>query len=311
MNMASGHLEQDDMALYAMDLLSPEETKAAAAHVATCAECSRELAIVCGDLALYAHSVERHSPPALARERLMKQVAREKRVVPIQRESVQRAVVPQPLTQGSLSQAQETSPQLIHTNSPEVTLFRNSGYSEDEEELPRKSIAAKAAPWLGWAIAAGLAVTAGEFYHQRDEARGAVNTQSLQMAQMAADAAASRQLMETLTDNAAMRVTMRKQDSKPAPVGRVTYVPDQGSLVMIASNLDPLEQYKVYELWVIPADGRDPVAAGSFKPDTKGNASVILPDLPKGIDAKAFAVTIEDESGPKTTPTMPTVLAGN
>ncbi len=105
-----------------------------------------------------------------------------------------------------------------------------------------------------------------------------------------------------------MRVTMRKQDSKPAPVGRVTYVPDQGSLVMIASNLEPLESYKVYELWVIPADGRDPVAAGSFKPDLKGNASVILPDLPKGIDAKAFAVTIEDESS---TPTMPTVLAGN
>jgi hypothetical protein len=311
MNMASGHLEQDDMALYAMDLLSPEETKAAAAHVSTCAECSRELAIVRGDLALYAHSVERHSPPALARERLMKQVAREKRVVPIQRESVQRAVVPQPLAQAVAHQ--EAGPQLIHTNGPEVTLFRNSSssYSDDDYEQPRKSVAAKVGPWLGWAIAAGLAVTAGEFYHQRDEARGAVNTQSLQMAQMAADAAASRQLMETLTDNAAMRVTMRKQDSKPTPVGRVTYVPDQGSLVMIASSLDPLEQYKVYELWVIPADGRDPVAAGSFKPDTKGNASVILPDLPKGIDAKAFAVTIEDESSPKTTPTMPTVLAGN
>jgi Anti-sigma-K factor rskA len=309
MNMAGGHLEENDMALYAMGLLSPEETKVATAHAATCAECSRELAIVRGDLALYAHSVDRHSPPALARERLMKQVAREKRATPIQRESVQRAVVPQPLAQPLVSQ--EAGPQLLHRDTPETSLFRNSGYSEDEYEQPRKSVAAKVAPWLGWAIAAGLAVTAGEFYHQRDEARGAVNTQSLQMAQMAADAAASRQLMETLTANTAMRVTMRKQDSKPAPAGRVTYVPEQGSLVMIASNLDPLESYKVYELWVIPADGRDPVAAGSFKPDTKGNASVILPDLPKGIDAKAFAVTIEDESSPKTTPTMPTVLAGN
>ncbi len=188
MNMASGHMEQDDMALYAMDLLSPEETKAAAAHIATCAECSRELAIVRGDLALFAHSVDRHSPPALARERLMKQVSREKRVTPVQRESVQRAVVPQPLVYGTVPQ--EAGPQLAHTESPEVSLFRNSGYSEEEYEQPRKSVVARVVPWFGWAIAAGLAVTAGEFYHQRDEARGAVNTQSLQMAQMAADAAA-------------------------------------------------------------------------------------------------------------------------
>ena len=323
---ASGHIEQDEMALYAMDLLSPVEMKEAAAHLAGCAECSRELATVRGDLALYAYSVERHSPPALARERLMKQVAREKRVAPSLRDSALRAAmqvpvqqVPAPLNnQAPLNQpqavpTQQAGPQLSHADDSAVLMFRNSGYS-DEGEMdgpPRKSVVAKVAPWLGWAIAAGLAVTAGDFYHDRELARAAVNSQTTQMAQMAADAAASRQLMETLTDSSAMRVTMRQQDSKPAAQGRVTYVPEKGALVMIASNLDPLEQYKVYELWVIPADGRDPVAAGSFKPDAQGNANVILPELPKGIDAKAFAVTIEDESSPKTTPTMPTVLAGN
>ncbi len=297
MNGAGGHIEQNDMALYAMDLLSPEEMKEAEAHLAGCAECSRELATVRGDLALYAYNVERHSPPALARERLMKQVAREKRVLPAPslRDSALRAAMQVPAQQNTAQSnpvqavsPQQTGPQLIHADGPEVSLFRNSGYS-DEEELdgpPKKSVVAKVAPWLGWAIAAGLAVTAGDFYHQRELARAAVNSQTVQMAQMAADAAASRQLMETLTDSSAMRVTMRKQDAKPASQGRVTYVPEQGALVMIASNLDPLEQYKVYELWVIPADGRDPVAAGSFKPDAQGNANVILPDLPKGIDAK-------------------------
>jgi hypothetical protein len=46
-----------------------------------------------------------------------------------------------------------------------------------------------------------------------------------------------------------------------------------------------------------------------FRPDGRGNASVIMPPLPKGIAAKAFGVTVEDEGG-ATTPTMPIVLAG-
>ena len=45
----------------------------------------RELAEIQGDLAIYAHTVDMHSPPAQARERLMKQVAREKKAVPIER----------------------------------------------------------------------------------------------------------------------------------------------------------------------------------------------------------------------------------
>ncbi len=56
-----------------------------AAHVAGCPECGQQLAEVQGDLAVYAHTVDMHSPPALARERLMKQVAREKKVVPVER----------------------------------------------------------------------------------------------------------------------------------------------------------------------------------------------------------------------------------
>jgi anti-sigma-K factor RskA len=96
----------------------------------------------------------------------------------------------------------------------------------------------------------------------------------------------------------------------PPPQGRVTYVADKGALILLASNLEPLAAYKTYELWLIPADGRDPIPAGTFHPDTRGNASVILPPLPKGIEAKAFGVTIEDDGGSQT-PTMPIVLAGS
>ena len=46
------------------------------------ASARQELAEIQGDLAIYAHTVDLHSPPAQARERLMKQVAREKKASP-------------------------------------------------------------------------------------------------------------------------------------------------------------------------------------------------------------------------------------
>jgi len=52
------------------------------------------------------------------------------------------------------------------------------------------------------------------------------------------------------------------------------------------------------------------VPAGTFRPDQRGDASVIMPILPKGVDAKAFGVTIEDDGGSQT-PTMPIIIAGN
>jgi anti-sigma-K factor RskA len=60
---------------------------------------------------------------------------------------------------------------------------------------------------------------------------------------------------------------------------------------------------------VIPADGKAPIAAGLFRPDAAGSASVLLPPLPKGVPAKAFGVTIEKAEG-SATPTAPIILVG-
>ena len=84
----------------------------------------------------------------------------------------------------------------------------------------------------------------------------------------------------------------------------------KGTLIFLASNLEPLQQTKTYELWLIPAGvGQNPIPGGTFRPDAHGNASVIMPPMPKGVEAKAFGVTVEDEGG-SATPTMPIVLAG-
>jgi anti-sigma-K factor RskA len=116
--------------------------------------------------------------------------------------------------------------------------------------------------------------------------------------------------MDTMTDSSAMRVTLTKGKTAPAPQGKATYVASKGALIFLASNLEQLQPGKTYELWLIPAAaGGSPIPAGTFRPDERGNASVIMPPLPKGVEAKAFGVTVEDEGG-ATAPTPPIILAG-
>jgi hypothetical protein len=81
-------ITSEDLALFAMQLLPNEEAAKVAAYVAQSSDARRELAEIQGDLAIYAHTVDLHSPPVQVRERLMKQVAREKKAVPIDRSAV-------------------------------------------------------------------------------------------------------------------------------------------------------------------------------------------------------------------------------
>jgi hypothetical protein len=46
-----------------------------------------------------------------------------------------------------------------------------------------------------------------------------------------------------------------------------------------------------------------------FKPDARGSATVVEPPLPGGVEAKAFAITVEPEQG-SSAPTMPIVMMG-
>jgi len=293
-------ITSEDLTLFAMQLLSKEEAAEVAAHVEESTAARRELAEIQSDLAIYAHTVDMHSPPAQARERLVKQVAREKKVVPLERT---------PEATGRLGP-------LHAANGAANESYGNprglgSGAYLLEDEPPGKSAAAKVFPWIGWAVAAGLAVASGDLYHERDALRGTVMTQATQLDHLSADAAAARQVLDAMTDTTAMRVTLTQKGQAPAvPQGRATYVANKGTLIFTANNLEPLQPSKTYELWLIPAaTGESPIPAGTFRPDERGNASIIMPPLPKGVEAKAFGVTVEDEGG-ATTPTMPIILAG-
>ncbi len=292
-------ITSEDLALFAMQLLSKEEAAEVAAYVAQSSDARRELAEIQGDLAIYAHSVDLHSPPAQVRERLMKQVAREKKTVPIDRPIV-------------------AETRAAETVVPPGTIFTESGAIVPsyvtEEIAPKRGIASRVVPWVGWALAAGLALTAGKLYYEREAMReamrGAMTAQASTIDRLTADVAAARQVMDAMTDSSAMRVTLTKGKTAPAPQGKATYVASKGALIFLASNLEQLQPGKTYELWLIPAAaGGSPIPAGTFRPDEHGNASVIMPPLPKGVEAKAFGVTVEDEGG-ATAPTPPIILAG-
>jgi anti-sigma-K factor RskA len=288
------HPSPQDIVLFAMELLSPEEASLIAQHMESCSECRLELSHAYSDLALCAATVELQSPPAQSRERLMQQVAREKKVVPI---AAPRA-------------AQQKAPQQEAAPHPPFAAFGRSGSILSIDDHPPKHTGRTVFAVVGWAIAATLAVAVTLQYKDRDSLHTTLAYQAAVLERLNADAIRSHQLMDALTDPKAVRVTLTaKPLPKAQPTGGVTYDPDKGSLIFLASNLDPLQTYKTYELWVIPTAGA-PIPAGTFRPDDQGNASVIMPDLPKGVTAKGFGVTIEADGGSQV-PTPPIIMSGN
>ena len=275
------HVEPEDLVLYALQFLSSDQAAELADHVERCDACRNELAQVEGDLAACAFTADLHSPPVPTRQRLSTQVARENH---------------------SILMAQ-----------PTLAAFGRNGsiLAAGEDNPPKRSHALTLLVWLGWILAAGLGVAAVSLYQEDITQSAHLNLQSIELARLTSDAARARPLQDALTDPNAARITLTaKPPAKPQPLGRITYNHANGSLIFLADDLDPLLAGKVYELWLIPADGRDPIAAAVFHPDNHGNASVILPGLPAGVPAKGFGVTIEDEGGAQT-PTPPFVLAGS
>ena len=64
---------------------------------------------------------------------------------------------------------------------------------------------------------------------------------------------------------------MVSRKTPPQPQIKTVYSKQQGALLLMASNLTPLPENKIYQVWLLPADGSAPMAAGWFKPDSKGN----------------------------------------
>jgi len=177
-------------------------------------------------------------------------------------------------------------------------------------EPRRAAVRAKRSWWMvvPWVAAGALAVGLGALWGQNSDLQQRIAGLESQATQQTAELQRAREVVSTLTATDAMRVTLVAAKTPPQPQGKAIYVRDRSSLIFLASNLQALPPQKAYELWLIPTSGA-PIPAGVFKPDAHGSATVINPPLPAGVQAKAFAITVEPESG-SSAPTLPVVMVG-
>jgi hypothetical protein len=163
--------------------------------------------------------------------------------------------------------------------------------------------------WVPWAVAAALAMAAISLGAKINSLKQELSSESHALADLTEANAHAQEVLDVLTAPKAQHVVLTAGKAAPAPSARAVYLAERGGLIFQASNMGPLPENKAYELWVIPANGKAPIPAGLFWPDATGSASLVLPPLPVGVEAKAFGVTIEKAEG-SVTPTLPIILAG-
>jgi len=162
---------------------------------------------------------------------------------------------------------------------------------------------------LGWLAAAVMILVAVTLWRQNERLNSTVASLSETLEKEKASSEQARRVAEILhAPDAASYVIMPVSVKSMPPSGKAIYSRERSGLIFVASNLSPLPANKAYELWLVPMQGA-PIPAGMFKPDARGSAMVVNPPLPSGVEAKAFAITIEPEKG-STTPTLPIVMMG-
>ena len=117
------------------------------------------------------------------------------------------------------------------------------------------------------------------------------------------------EIAELVMAKDAVHVSLGSTAPLTVPHASTIYQPKTGHLFLIASNLRPLPAGMTYELWLIPKSGA-PMPYGLFKPGAKGRAVMMhMPKMIGGMEAKAFAVTMEPEGG-SDEPTSEILLMG-
>jgi anti-sigma-K factor RskA len=162
--------------------------------------------------------------------------------------------------------------------------------------------------WLGWAATAAVVVFALSLWRENSSLQQSLASLSSRAAESRRELEQLRRITAPILAPEAQRVTLVSTKAAPQPQGKAFYLRDRSSLVFLANNMPVLPPRKAYELWLIPVSGA-PIPAGVFTPDAHGSASVVNPLLPAGAEAKAFAITVENDTG-ATTPTMPIFMMG-
>lgn len=257
---------REELALYAVGALTPEEMTELELHLTGCPRCREELRSLHAAAAQIALAVEPVPPPSALREQWLARVE----------------------------------------SQPVEPIADQAGTSQRGLRLPPTR------GLLFWvpAFAALLLAVAGIALRNQNRNLSQQNHDlAVSLAANRKSLERSTELLNALTAPDAQRVTLVTSGTKVQPEARAVYSPRVGSLVLLADHLNILPEHKTYELWLLPANGSKPVPAGTFKPDQRGGAVLLLSQFGDGIEAKGFAVTMENEPG-SSTPTMPILMSG-
>ena len=165
-------------------------------------------------------------------------------------------------------------------------------------------------PALGWVAVAALVFVCIGLMRQNSTLQRDLTSLRAQFTDQGNKLDQANEVVATLLDPDAKKIELVAAGNKPQPRGKAIYQRRNRNLIFFASNLPPLPAEKIYELWLFPANGGAPIAAGLFKPDARGSATVVNPPLPEGVEAKNFAVTLEPESGSHESPRGTPVIVG-
>jgi anti-sigma-K factor RskA len=104
----------------------------------------------------------------------------------------------------------------------------------------------------------------------------------------------SAEMLHTLTAPDTISVKLAVAGETKQGSGIVKYNQRTGTILYTAENLPTLPAGKVYQMWLVPANGK-PIDAGVFDPTLQGR--VWAAQVPANTAPKAFAVTIEPTGG--------------
>lgn len=143
-------------------------------------------------------------------------------------------------------------------------------------------------PWIGWAAAAALAVSAIWLWTERSSIS------------RKADSLANE--LETLRNEnkfAGLKIASLESqlDQFNGTRAVVVWDPYQHEGRIQLTNLPPAEAGKDYQLWIVDPAHKNPISGGLIHRDEHGNASVRFQPVQMIRDATAFAISIEKSGG--------------
>jgi anti-sigma factor RsiW len=277
---------QEALEALALDALDADERVAVLAHVAGCAVCQTEIALLQATAAKLSYAVRPVPMSGAQRDRIRARL-------------VGRAIADRAQPPAEIHSAPNTRILVPHPGA--------KGHGE------RHWLESKAS-WLAMAASLVAAVSVATLYQvtkERDTIRAAyqfAQSRAAQVDSLKATVEDRNRMVANLTGPQVTVVTLTSEGIR-APSARMFWDQSVNAWTFVAHNLPSPKTGRTYQLWLVTA--KQKINAGTFTPDANGDA-VVRKTFPLPKDAlAAVAVTDEPSAGSPQPTTTPIIVGTN